>query len=395
MAMYSYTIRDAQGGIFKSHCEAQSEAALRSRLKTIGYTVNSITKKAKSLFSQRHKNINSRDIVNMCRQFSVVYGTGLNLMDCLLLIAKENQSEKLSCILQEIHDKIAKGKNIADAFSEYPKVFSPFFVNMLRAGETTGKFDYILENLAVYVEKQYELKRKIRSALTYPVIVLITLFIVVGIIMTFVVPAFSKVYEKLGVSLPGPTLALIYISNNFVYIALGIIVLFGLGWILFKKGQTIPKVRVLIDKMKLAVPVYHKIVLLKFLQSLNLALSAGIMLSEAIGISKDVAANSIASEAADMIEANIRRGGTITEAVKLHSFFTLSIGYAFAAGEQSGNIVEMLGKFMVGITQDVDDGIKKLITTIEPLVIIILSMIVGFVMIAIYLPIFDIMKMVH
>ena len=395
MVEYNYTVHDTSGRICKSRCDAQSQSALRVQLKAMGYTVNSITPKSTYLSAKRRKNIKPRDIVNMCRQFSTMYSAGLELMECLSSLAKENESEKLSAILLDIRDQISKGSNIADAFAGYPKVFGEFFCNMLAAGETTGKFDYVLETVAVYIEKQYELKRKIRGALTYPLMVLITLLVVVGAIMVLVVPVFSEVYQKLGVPLPGPTVALIFIADNFWYVVAAMIALFGLGWIVLKNIRNIPAISTRLDKIKLALPVYHKIVLLKFLQTLNLAVSAGVILSDAIRLARNVAGNSIASEAADMIDASIKRGGTITEAVKLHGFFPQSIGHAFAAGEKSGNLEEILNKFTLGIERDVDDEIKRLITRIEPLVIVILSLIVGFVMIAIYLPIFDIMKVIH
>lgn len=395
MVVYNYTVHDASGRICKSRCDAQSQSALRLQLKAMGYTVNSITPKSTYLSANRRKNIKPQDIVNMCRQFSTMYGAGLDLMECLSSLAEENESEKLSTILLDIRGQIAKGSNISDAFAGYPKVFGDFFCNMLAAGETTGKFDYVLGTVAGYIEKQYELKRKIRGAMAYPLMVLITLLAVVGAIMVFVVPVFSEVYQNLGVSLPGPTIALIFIADNLGYVTAAMIALFGLGWILFRNIRNIPAITTRLDKIKLALPVYHKIVLLRFLQTLNLAVSAGVILSDAISLARNVAGNSIASEAADMIDASIKRGGTITEAVKLHGFFPQSIGHAFAAGEKSGNLEEILNKFTIGIERDVDSEIKKLITRIEPLVIVILSLIVGFVMIAIYLPIFDIMKVIH
>lgn len=167
MVAYCYKVHDSKGRIFKSTCQARSEAALRSQLKAMGYAVNSIVKKPASLFSKEHNRVKQRDIVSMCRQFSIMYNSGLDLMDCLQTVAKENESKRLSKILHDIHDQIAKGSNVADAFSRYQDVFSPFFINMLRTGELTGKLDYVLDKLSIYVEKQYDLKRKVQTALTY------------------------------------------------------------------------------------------------------------------------------------------------------------------------------------------------------------------------------------
>ena len=399
MVAYNYIVHSDSGRILKSHCQAASEAALHSQLKAMGYKVSSIVRKPASKILGQRKRIKSQDIVSMCRRFSVMYSAGLDLMDCLSSLAKENESEKLSDILQDIHDSIAKGSDIAEAFSKYPKVFSPFFINMIRAGETTGKFNDVLRKLTVYVEKQYELKRKIHGALAYPLMVLVMILLVVTVMILFVVPVFSEVYMKLGTELPGPTVALILISNNAAYILPCAVVLAGGLWVLYKKARAIPAIRSYLDRMKLSIPlvgpVYHKAILLKFLHTLSLTISAGILLSDAILISRDVASNDVVSDAADMIGASINRGGTITDAIKLHGFFPQSIRHAFAAGEQSGKLGEMLSKFSSGIEQDVNDGIQKLITKIEPLAILILSFIVGFILLAIYLPIFDLMKVLH
>ncbi len=395
MAAYCYKVRDSKGRIFKSTCQAGSEAALRSQLKAMGYAVNSIVQKPASWISKEHNGVRQRDIVSMCRQFSIMYNSGLDLMDCLQTVAKENESKQLSRILHDIHDQIAKGSSVADAFSKYPDVFSAFFINMLRTGEVTGKLDYVLDKLSIYVEKQYDLKRKIQTALTYPAMVIIVLLLVTTGVIVLVVPAFSEVYLKLGVQLPGPTRALIFVSDNIAYVFAATIALPGLCWIAYRRANCIGALRRRLDRAKLAIPVYHKIVLLKFLQTLSLAISAGILLSEAIGISRKVAGNTVATEAADMIHSSIERGRTIAEAVKLHDFFPQSVGHAFAAGEKSGELDNMLARFALGMERDVDEEVKRMITKIEPLIVLALSVVIGFVMMAIYLPIFDIMKMIR
>lgn len=395
MAAYCYKVHDSKGRIFKSTCQARSEAALRSQLKAMGYAVNSIVQKPASWFSKEHNSVRQRDIVSMCRQFSIMYNSGLDLMDCLQTVAKENESKRLSKILHDIHDQITKGSSVADAFSRYQDVFSPFFINMLRAGEVTGKLDYVLDKLSIYVEKQYDLKRKVQTALTYPAMVIIVLLLVTTGVILLVVPAFSEVYMKLGVQLPAPTRALIFVSDNITYVFIATIVLPGLCWIACRKAQHIGALRRRLDRAKLAIPVYHKIVLLRFLQTLSIAISAGTLLSEAIGISKKVAGNVVASEAADMIHSSIERGRTISEAVKLHDFFPQSVGHAFAAGEKSGELEKMLTRFALGMERDVDEEIKRMIAKIEPLIVLVLSILIGFVMLAIYLPMFDIMKMIR
>lgn len=400
MAEYQYTARAIDTNeVFTSTCYADNEGVVRSELKRIGYAVDSVVpRKTNEIFGQR-KRIKLQDLVSMCRRFSVMYAAGLSLLDCLSSLARENESKNLSDTLEDIHNRIEAGSDVADAFSKHPKVFSPLFVNLIRAGETAGKFDYVLGQLATYLEKEYDLKRKIRQALAYPLLVVAMIFVVVTAIMIVVVPAFSKVYMKLGIPLPGPTIALIFISNNAVYIFPSIIILSGGLWALHKKLRLRPAIKSWLDRTKLSMSmvgkVYHRIVLLKFVRTLSVMVAAGIQLSDAIAIAEDVADNAVVSEATNMIQRNIKRGGTITEAIKLHGFFPQSIVHAFAAGEKAGRLNEMLDKFAGGIEQDVDDGIKSLVTKIEPLLMIFLSSIVGFILLAIYLPIFDLMKVLR
>jgi len=400
MGQYQYTTHAVDDGkVFTSTCYADDENQVRSQLKRMGYMVDSVKpQKIDKIFGQR-KRIKLVDLVNMCRRFSVMYAAGLPLLECLSSLARENESKNLSGTLQHIHDDIERGSNVADAFAKHPKVFSSFFVNLLKAGETAGKFDYVLSQLAAYMEKEYDLKRKIRQTFAYPVVVGIMIFIVVTIIMIVVVPVFSKVYTEMGVPLPGPTIALIAISNNAGYVFPSIIAL-GIGlYFLHKKLKAIPAAKDWLDKSKLSMamigPVYHKVLLLKFIRTLSIMVTAGIPLSEAIIIARDVADNTAVSEAAGMIHRNIKRGGTVTEAVKLHGFFPQTIAHAFSTGETAGNLGEMLNRFAVGIEQDVDDGVKKIITKIEPLLVVIMSLVIGFILLAIYLPIFDLSKVLH
>ncbi|MGA2914531.1 MAG: type II secretion system F family protein [Sedimentisphaerales bacterium] len=400
MSQFLYTVRAVDNNeAFASTCYADSEVQVRSELKRIGYVVDAVKmQKISRIFGPR-KRIKLIDLVNICRRFSVMYAAGLPLLECLSLLAHENESKNLSDALLDIHNRIEQGSNIGDAFSKHPKIFSPLFVSLLRAGETSGKFDYVLCQLALFMEKAYDLKRKIRQAFAYPLVVVIMIFLVVIVIMAVVVPVFSKVYTDMGIPLPGPTIALITISNNAIYIFPSIIILAIGLWFLLKKLRAVPAAKNQMDRWKLSMSmvgaVYHKIVLLKFIRTLSIMITAGIQLSDAIFISENVADNAVISEAANMIQRNIKRGGTITEVIKLHGFFPPTIIHAFSTGEETGRLDEMLGKFANGVEQDVDDGIKKLVTKIEPLVVVILSLVVGFILLAIYLPIFDLTKVLH
>jgi type IV pilus assembly protein PilC len=272
MAQFLYTAHAVDNNeAFTSTCDVGSETLVRSELKRIGYTVDAVRLQKTGQVFGRRKRVKLVDLVNMCRRFAVMYSAGLPLLDCLSSLARENESKNLSDALLDIHSRIEQGGNVADAFSKHPKIFSSLFINLLRAGEASGKFDYALHRLAVFMEKEYDLKRKIRQAAAYPLVVLIMIFLVVTVIMIVVVPVFSKVYMDMGVPLPGPTITLIAISNNAIYIFPAIIVLAAGLWFLLKKLRTVPAAKKLLDRWKLSMPivgiVYHKIVLLKFVRT--------------------------------------------------------------------------------------------------------------------------------
>lgn len=399
MASYQYIATDGSGNILKSSCEAISKAAVRAALSEMGYTVRSVRPKVRNVIFSERKRVKPQDIVSMCRRFAAMYGTGLTVMDCLLSLAQESESKTLSDILRDIHDRVRQGQSIADAFANYQKVFPAFFVNMLRAGETAGNFEYVLCELDLYMEKQLDLRRKIRQALTYPIVVLAMILMVVAVLMVVVMPVFSEVYSKLGVELPLPTLALISLSNNAAYVFAGLFGLLVGLWMIYKKALKVPAMRRYFDAAKLSLPlagqVYHQITLLRFVRTLGLMIKAGIPLSDAILVAKEVANNAVVSQAVDMIQRSINSGGTITQAARLNDIFPQSIVHAFAAGEKAGKLGEMLNKMAKAIEYDVDDGIKQLINKIEPALTVVLSLIVGFILIAIYLPIFDLIKAVR
>ncbi len=397
MAMYQYTVRAFEGSeAFSGTCYADNEGVVRSDLKRMGYRIKSLTQRKSSDIFGKRKRIKLQDLVSMCRRFSVMYGAGMSLLECLSVLAQDNESKKLSEVLQDIHDRITQGSNVADAFSRHQDVFSPLFVNLLRAGEKAGKFDYVLCQLAEYLEQEYDMRRKIRQALAYPIAVIIMIFVVVTVIVIFVMPAFSDVYSKLGITLPGPTIALIFLSNNAVYVFPATIMSAVGLWISYKKLRVVPSVKARLDKMKLSMamigPVYHKMVILKFVHTLSIMVSAGIQLLDTIAVAADVANNAVVTEAANMILRNIKRGGTITEAIKLHAIFPRAVVHAFATGEESGRLEQMLGNVVNEIKQDVDDAMKKLLTKIEPVLMMFMSVVIGFILMAIYLPVFDLVK---
>ncbi len=397
MALYQYTIHSPEDNqVITSTCRAENQEQICTKLKRIGYHVDTIKPHTRSRRTEQHKRVKHKDLVNFCRRFAVMYSAGLPLMDCLNSLAQENDSCDLIAAIKTIYHDIRAGTTVADAFGRHPRIFSSLFVNMLHAGETAGKFDYILTELASYIEREAELKRKIIQALAYPVTVFGMIIVVTSAIMILVVPVFAKIYTQMDLALPGPTVTLMFLSE-YAPLWIGGLVIVIVGWVVtLRMVKPDSLLRVTWDRMVLSIAfigrVIRDVILLRFIRTLSIMIKAGIPLEESISLARDVAHSAVVSEAAHMMQHSIRRGGAIADAARLHDFFPPMIVQAFAAGEEAGKLDEMLERFAEGLKQEVDDGVKALVAKIEPVLIVVLSAIVGFILLAIYLPMFDLMK---
>lgn len=396
MPLYQYTAHslDTQQPL-QCRCMADSADRIRVGLQRIEFTADKIYTLPPHASGQ-HKRITLPDLVSFCRRFAVMYHAGLPLLECLSVLAADNESQRLRETLQDIHDHIQSGRGVADAFGRHPRVFSPFFINMMRAGETAGRFDYVLTELASTLEKDYDLRRKLLQALAYPAVVMLMILGVVTTMMLVVVPVFSRVYSKMGIELPGPTLTLMAISRHADIILGGLVAVVIMAILLMRWARHHHQAAAHLDRWKIGLPImgslWRNILLLRFIQTLTVMIRAGISLYESIGVAQDVAHHAVVDDAAEMMQRSIQRGGSLTDAIRLHDFFPQTIVHAFAAGEESGDLDPMLSRFADGLERDVDEGVKKLVSKVEPVLVVILSLIVGFVLMAIYLPMFDLMK---
>jgi type IV pilus assembly protein PilC len=397
MTLYQYTIHSPDDNqVITSTCVAESPELIRARLKRIGYHIDTLKPHTRYRRAEQHKRVRRKDLVNFCRRFAVMYSAGLPLMDCLNSLALENDSSDLNAAITKVQKDIRAGTTVADAFGRHPRIFSSLFVNMLRAGETAGKFDYVLTELAGYIEREAELRRKIVQALAYPLTVFAMILVVTSAIMLLVVPVFAKIYSQMDLALPGPTVTLMFLSQYAPLWISGLVIVV-VGWVVTLRilGPDSP-LRVAWDRLLLSIPLIGKVIrdviLLRFIRTLAIMIKAGIPLDESIGLARNVAQNAAVNEASHMMQQSIRRGGAIADAARLHDFFPPMIVQAFVAGEEAGKLDEMLERFAEGLKQDVDDGVKSLVAKIEPMLIVVLSAIVGFILLAIYLPMFDLMK---
>jgi len=393
MPSYIYIARDNRGNILRGTCRAESRTAVSARLRQMGYRSVAVSEKARALFSEKRKRITTDDLVSFCQQFSVMYGAGLSLGACLSSLAQESASERLQKVLGDILRDVESGRSLSAAMRKHGGVFSEFFLNMIEAGETGGTLENSLRHLAAHLEKEQELRQRIRSALAYPIVILIVICVVVTFLMIFVVPVFASVYKRMNVDLPAATSALIFLSHAARYYFWVPIAAVGVLIPLCRRLGRLEPVKDFLDRLVLAVPIYgelrRKVIVQRFIRTFGAMLAAGVNILRALEIAERVAKNRVISQASEMIRTNLQKGGTITEALRFHDVFPAPVVQMFASGEESGELPELLEKAATGLERDLDHAIHRLLVKLEPALTVLLGCVVGFILIAIYLPMFD------
>jgi len=395
MAVYEYTARDENASEFSgTYNDINSIAMLREELTKMGYTL--LRARRKKAAVRKHRKIKQSEVVTFAYEFASMCSAGLPITTCLGALEKQTENRVFKDVLSDIRESIETGSSLKDAFEKHKHVFSDFFLGMLEAGESGGKLSETLEMSASYLEKQADLKRRIKSAFAYPIVVGIMCFVIVAFMVIFVIPVFSEFYRQSHISLPGPTLVLIGLSvlvrdwwwAIFLIIA-GVVLL--LRW--FSKN---PHLRAGWDVFKLNMPVFAKlnrmVVVSHFMRTFALLASAGVSLIKALDVASVVVNNSKVSQIARQLQQSIRAGNAVASSLKNYDIFPPMIVQLTASGEEAGVLPEMLNKGVDFLDKDISRTIDALLVKLEPAMTIIMGTIVGFILISVYLPMFDYMS---
>lgn len=395
MARYAYLAKDADGKSYKGSIEAYNEAELTEKLKDMGFYPTSV-KREKGLIIFGAKRVSPQELVVFSRQLSTMVGAGLTLNKSLEALEKQTDSSYLKIIISEIRINIEGGVSLSKAMEKHKAVFSDFFVGMVEAGESGGVLKKVLERLADHLEKQEALKRSVRGAFAYPVVVGTLAVLVVGFLVIFIVPVFKSVYDRMHLSLPLPTLLLIGASNcarKFWWLI--ILLLSGLGFFYKTINKTV-KFRNYFDKSKMNIPIFGKLVckatVARFIRTFGDMVTSGVGVIDSLKIADKVAENSVISKITNAMIDSVRRGGLISEPLQKQNIFPAGVVQMISTGEESGKLGYMLEKSAEGLDQEVDDVVKRLVVKIEPLLTFLMAFLVGTIAVAIYLPIFDVIK---
>jgi len=391
---FAWVGRTRTGQIVKGERQAESPDALTAQLKREQILVTKVQRAARK--EERYRRVPSRNLAIFTRQFSVMIDAGLPLVQCLELLAKEEPDKRLAAAIDAVRVDLEGGSSLADAMQKRPYAFDALFTNMVAAGEAGGILDVILQRLSTFIEKQAKLVSQVRSAMIYPIAVLSIAAIVVTVIMIKVVPTFTTLFEGLGAQLPLATRVVIAISKKMiVMLPFFLVGLFG-GLYLLRRYYKTEAGRMRIDAMLLRMPligkIFRKIAVARFCRTLSTLLSSGVPILNGLDITAKTSGNAIIEKAVMQVRGRIERGDTIAAPLKAAGVFPTMVSQMIGAGEATGALDTMLAKIAEFYEDEVDVAIAGLLTILEPLLICVLGVIVGGIVIAMYLPLFDLIS---
>jgi len=385
----------------KGEMEAIDEVAVRGLLRRQGYKSIEIRKKPKDLLEYLpflQGRVKEKNIVVFCRIFSTMINAGLPLIQCLELLAQQEENKVFAKIIRAIKEDIEGGTSLTDALKKYPKAFDDLFVNLIAAGEAGGMLDIILGRLSNYLEKVMKLKKRVKGAMTYPAAVLVISFGVVALLLLKIIPVFQKMFEGMGGQLPGPTMMVITASEfaqNYFYV---IIIILVIIYIAFNRFYKTEKGRWLVDSLTLKAPVFgsllKKVAVAKFSRTLSTMMSSGVPILEGLSIVSKTSGNKVIEDALLKTRQSISEGRTIAEPLAETGIFPAMVVQMIAVGEATGALDTMLTKIADFYDDEVDAAVDAMTALLEPVMMVFLGGIVGGMIICMYLPIFKLASVV-
>ncbi|MBI5179186.1 MAG: type II secretion system F family protein [Nitrospinae bacterium] len=381
-------------GIQTGEMDADSLEAAQAFLKKQKVNVVSIKEKPKDLLAGFGGQPTTKDVVSFVRQFATMINAGLPLVKCLEILGTQGSNKIFNRAIMDIKGRIEQGDTFADSLRRHPKIFDSLFCNMVEAGEVGGILDVILLRLAAYIEKAMALKGKVKSALVYPSAIVVIAGAVVTFLLVFIIPSFATMFEDMGGrQLPAVTRSVIFLSDLLIhnwYIFLGIPVAVGVG--LNKAYQTDPG-KLKIDQIMLKLPVVgeliQKVAVAKFTRTMGTLITSGVPIIEGLNITAKTAGNKVIENAVVEVIEDIKQGKGLGEPLRDQGIFPPMVVQMIDVGEQSGALDAMLGKIADFYDEEVDNAVSALTSLLEPLLMVFLAIVVGYVVIAMYMPIFQ------
>ena len=399
---FSYTARSADGKVAKGRIDASSEAAVVSKLRTMSLSPINVEEAGLgtglnmeiSMGSLGKKSVGLKDLAVMARQMATMIGAGLSLIRTLNILADQTENKELARVLGLIRNDIESGSALSESMAKFPTTFPPLMIHLVRSGETGGFLDTSLEGAADNFEADVKLRDTIKSALTYPVIVLLMAVVSVIGMLLFIVPVFEKMFADLGGDLPLPTQILVVLSKNMVWFV-PLIVVGGLAFsVWWRANKHTKRVRAFVDPLKLKLPVFGdlftKVAVARFARNFSTMIGAGVPILQALGIVGETSGSYVIENALKKVQESVRQGRSVSGPLALEPVFPSMVVQMVAVGEDSGSMEVMLDKIAEFYEAEVDTTTKALTSLIEPLMIAFIGVVIGGMIVALYLPVFTI-----
>ena len=393
--VFEWTGKDRQGKEMRGEMRAAGEAQVQASLRRQGIFMTKLKKRS----MRAGKKIKPKDIALFTRQMATMMKAGVPLLQSFDIVGRGNTNPSVSKLLNDIRQDVETGTSLSAAFRKHPMYFDALYCNLIEAGEAAGILETLMDRLATYMEKTEAIKGKIRSALMYPLSVIVVAFIVVTVIMIFVIPAFKEVFTSFGADLPAPTLLVMAISEFFVaywWLIFGVI---GGGFYFFMQAwRRSPNMQRFMDRLLLKLPIFGVLVdkscVARWTRTLSTMFDAGVPLVEALDSVGGASGNSVYKEATDRIQNEVSTGTSLNVAMSNANVFPSMVLQMCAIGEESGSIDHMLGKAADFYEQEVDEMVAGLSSLMEPIIIVFLGGIIGGIVVSMYLPIFKLGQVV-
>ena len=399
---YSYKVRDAGGKFVEGKVEAASEAAVADKLRAMGYVPLEVRAANAGMQREvsfgRKKRVKLKDLSVFARQFATMIDAGLTMLRALTIMSEQVEKPELRRVLRQVKQDLEAGMSLSWAFAKSPDVFPTLMVSMTRAGEAGGFLDVAMRQIADNFEAEVRLRQKIKAAMTYPVVVFILAIVMCMGMLIFVVPVFESMFDGLGGELPLPTKFLVFLSSTMRFLLpILIVALIAVVWLWRKFGKT-PRVRNVVDPLKLRLPVFGdlsaKLALARFARNLSTLLSSGVPILQSLDIVAETTGSVVISRALKDVQESVRRGETVAGPLGQHAVFPPMVVQMIASGEETGAIDQMLAKIAQFYDEEVEATTEALTALIEPLMIAFLGGIVGSMIIALYMPIFKVFELI-
>jgi type IV pilus assembly protein PilC len=399
-ATFDYKVRDKTGALVTGQLVGDNEAIVMTRLRQMGLTPIRVKQASTGLKMEIHLRpgrIKLKQIAVFCRQFATMVNSGLPILRALSILTDQTESKELAKVLFAVRAGVENGSSLSAAMAEHPKAFNALFISMVKAGETGGVLDEVLLSLADQIEREVELRRQIKSAMTYPIVVVALVTLILAAMLLFVVPQFETIYSSLGGTLPLPTRMLLSVSRavrSYWYVVLlGAVV----ASFLFRRYKKTEAGRARVDAVKIRIPIFgplfHKVALARFASTLGMLLRSGVPILQALDNVNETVNNRVIGDAVDDVKTSVREGESIAKPLGRHKAFPPMVVQMMAVGEETGAVDTMLDKVAEFYNSEVTATVEAMTSLIEPLLIAVIGAAVGAAVIALYMPMFSVINL--